>query len=129
MQKQQKGLGMEEKNAPPATIDEYISQCPEEVQPVLKEIRAVIKESAPGAVEKISYRMPGFYLKGMLVWFAAFKNHIGFYPTGAGIEAFKEELSAYKFSKGAVQFPLDQPIPYELIRRIVKYRVAENVKK
>jgi uncharacterized protein YdhG (YjbR/CyaY superfamily) len=120
---------MEEKKAHLTTIDEYISQCPEDVQPILVKIRAVIKESAPDAVEKISYRMPAFYLKGTLVWFAAFTHHIGFYPTGAGIEAFKEELSAYKFSKGAVQFPLDQPIPYELIRRIVKYRVAENLKK
>ncbi len=113
----------------PTTIDEYIEQFPEDVQQILTRVREVIKESAPDAVEKISYQMPGFYLKGMLVWFAGHKNHLGFYPTGAGIEAFKDELSPYKFSKGAVQFPLDQPIPYNLISKIVKYRVAQNQKK
>ncbi|NJD60210.1 MAG: hypothetical protein C3F13_06440 [Anaerolineales bacterium] len=111
------------------TIDEYIAQFPEEMQLILQKVREVIKETAPGAVEKISYQMPGFYLKGMLVWFAGHKNHIGFYPTGEGIEAFKGELLPYKFSKGAVQFPLDQPIPYDLIRKMVKYRVEQNLKK
>ena len=120
---------MEGKKGHPTTIDEYISQCPEDVQPVLTRIRAVIKESAPRAVEKISYQMPAFYLNGMLVWFAVHKNHIGFYPTGSGIEAFKEEISAYKWAKGTVQFPLDEPMPYELISKIVKFRVAENLKK
>jgi uncharacterized protein YdhG (YjbR/CyaY superfamily) len=120
---------MEGKSDKPTTIDEYIAQCPEDVQPILAKVRAVIKESAPGAVEKISYQMPAFYLKGNLVYFGAHKNHIGFYPTGSGIEAFKEELSDYKWSKGAVQFPLDQPIPYDLISRIVKFRVAQNLKK
>jgi uncharacterized protein YdhG (YjbR/CyaY superfamily) len=113
----------------PTTIDEYIAQCPADVQPVLQEIRKVIKESAPGAMEKISYQMPGFYQKGMLVWFAAHANHIGFYPTGEGIEAFKGELTTYKTSKGAVQFPLREPIPFDLIQKIVKYRVAANLKK
>jgi uncharacterized protein YdhG (YjbR/CyaY superfamily) len=113
----------------PTTIDEYIDQFPEDVQQILARVREVIKESAPGAVEKISYQMPGFYLKGMLVWFAGYKNHIGFYPTGEGIEAFKEELSPYKFSKGAVQFPLNRPIPYDLIRKMVKFRIAENQEK
>ena len=120
---------MEKTAAQPTTIDEYIAQFPEEVRQILFKIRAVIHESAPGAVEKISYRMPAFDLHGSLVWFAAYKRHIGFYPTAAGIEAFKTELSAYKSSKGAVQFPLDKPIPYELISQIVKYRVAEQLKK
>ncbi len=113
----------------PTTIDEYIAQYPQDVQQILVKIRAVIKESAPEAVEKISYQMPGFYLNGSLVWFGAHQHHIGFYPTPSGIEAFKEELSAYKCSKGAVQFPLDKPMPYELIGKIVKFRVAENLKK
>ena len=120
---------MEVEKSHPTTIDEYISQFPEDVQHLLVKIRAVIKESAPEAVEKISYQMPAFYLKGNLVWFGAHQHHIGFYPTGSGIEAFKEELSAYKWSKGAVQFPLDKPMPYELISKIVKFRVTENLKK
>jgi uncharacterized protein YdhG (YjbR/CyaY superfamily) len=120
---------MKEKKAHSTTIDEYIAQFPEDVQPILARIRAVIRESAPGAVEKISYQMPTFYLRGNLVHFAAHPHHIGFYPTPSGIEAFKDELSAYKWSKGAVQFPLDQPIPYDLIGRIVRYRVAEIMNK
>jgi uncharacterized protein YdhG (YjbR/CyaY superfamily) len=123
-----KGIRMEGKKGP-TTIDEYIAQVPEDVQPVLNKIRAVIKESAPGATERISYQMPAFYLNGNLVYFGAHPHHIGFYPTGSGIEAFKEELSGYKWSKGAVQFPLDQPIPYDLISRITRFRVAENLKK
>src|SRR5512141_1633929 len=102
---------METKNVRPATIDEYIARCPEDVQPLLQQMRAVIKKSAPEAVEKISYGMPGFYLKGMLVWFGLHQHHLGFYPTGEGMAAFKEELSGYKSSKGAVQFPLGDPIP------------------
>jgi len=117
---------MEENKGRPTTIDEYIAQCPEDMQPILEKIRTVIKESAPGAVEKISYQMPAFYLNSILVWFGAHAHHIGFYPTGAGIEAFKEELSPYKWSKGAVQFPLDEPMPYELIKKIVKWRVTQN---
>jgi uncharacterized protein YdhG (YjbR/CyaY superfamily) len=120
---------MEGKKDHPATIDEYIAQFPQDVQHILTRIRAVIQESAPQAVERISYQMPAFYLKGNLVYFGAHKHHIGFYPTGSGVEAFKEELSAYKGSKGAVQFPLDKPIPYDLISQIVKFRVAENLKK
>ncbi len=116
------------KKGHPTTIDEYISQFPEDVRHVLVRIRAVIKESAPEAVERISYQMPAFYLNGYLVWFAAFKHHIGLYPRPSGIEAFKEKLSAYKGSKGTVQFQLDEPIPYELISEIVKFRVAENLK-
>lgn len=121
-----KGRAVEKKNNAPKTIDEYISRFPEDVRLILTQIRTVIKESAPGAVEKISYQMPTFYLKGNLVHFAAFKNHIGFYPTPSGIEAFKDDLSRYKWSKGAVQFPIDEPMPYDLIRRIVEFRVTEN---
>jgi len=120
---------MESKKDHPTTIDEYIAQFPEEVQQILVEIRALIKEITPEAVEKFSYQMPGFYLNGMLVWFAGHKNHIGFYPTRVGIQAFKDELSPYKFSKGAVQLPLNQPIPYDLIRKMVKFRIAENQRK
>jgi uncharacterized protein YdhG (YjbR/CyaY superfamily) len=110
------------------TIDEYIAQFPEDVQQILAKIRAVIKEIAPDAEEKISYQMPAFYLNGNLVWFAAYKRHIGVYPVPSGNDAFNEELSAYKRGKGTIQFPLDKPIPYDLIRRIVKYRVSENLK-
>jgi uncharacterized protein YdhG (YjbR/CyaY superfamily) len=120
---------MEGNKGHPTTIDEYISQFPEDVQHILAKIRAVIKESAPEAVEIISYQMPAFYLNGYLVWFGGYPHHIGFYPKGTGIDAFKEELSAYKWRKGSVQFPLDKPIPYELISKIVKFRVAENPKK
>jgi uncharacterized protein YdhG (YjbR/CyaY superfamily) len=120
---------MDKNTNKPTTTDEYIAQFPKEMQSILQKVRAVIKESAPGAVEKISYAMPGFYLNGMLVWFAGHSTYIGFYPTGEGIEAFKDELTPYKFSKGAVQFPLDQPLPYDLIRRITKYRLERNTKK
>jgi uncharacterized protein YdhG (YjbR/CyaY superfamily) len=111
------------------SIDEYIATFPEEIQKILQELRAVIKAAAPEAVEKISYQMPTFDLKGNLVHFAAFKHHIGFYPTPGGIEAFKDELSVYQGAKGSIRFPLDQPMPLELIRKIVKLRVAENLKK
>jgi uncharacterized protein YdhG (YjbR/CyaY superfamily) len=120
---------MDEKGNRPATVDEYISQFPEDVQDILHKIRVVIKQSAPGITERISYQMPGFYLNGMVVWFAVHKNHIGFYPKGSGIEIFKTELSEYKTSKGAVQFPLNKPIPYELISKMVKYNVTKNLKK
>jgi uncharacterized protein YdhG (YjbR/CyaY superfamily) len=120
---------MGEKKGQPTTIDEYIAQFPEDVQQILVKIRAVIKESAPEAVEKISYQMPGFYLNGFLVSFAVWKHHIGFYPRSSGMEASIEELSAYKGTKGSVHFPLDEPMPYELIGKLVKVRVAENLKK
>ena len=110
------------------TIDEYILQFPPEVQEILEKLREVVKEAAPEAEEKISYQMPAFYLHGNLVHFAAHKNHIGFYPTPNGIDAFKNNLSEYKGAKGSVQFPLERPIPYELISEIVKFRVAENQK-
>jgi uncharacterized protein YdhG (YjbR/CyaY superfamily) len=110
------------------TIDEYIAEFPEEIQDILTKIRTVIREAVPEATEKISYQMPTFYLKGNLVHFAAFKKHIGFYPTPSGISEFQEELSHYKGAKGSVQFPLDQPIPYDLIRRITLYRKEEKLK-
>jgi len=109
------------------TIDEYIASFPLDIQARLKAMRAAVRAAAPEAEEKISYQMPTFFLKGNLVHFAAFKQHIGFYPTPRGIEEFKEELSSYKGSKGAVQFPLDQPLPLELVARIVRFRVAENL--
>lgn len=111
------------------SIDEYISTFPQEIQEILNNLRKVIKEAAPDAVEKISYQMPAFALHGILVYFAAFKNHIGFYPTASGIDAFKHELSEYKWSKGAIQFPIKKPLPYELVSRIVKFRVLENIEK
>ncbi len=111
------------------SIDEYIASCPEETRKILEEIRSIIKTAAPQAYEKISYQMPTFDLKGNLVHFAAHKNHIGFYPTPSGIEKFKQELSAYESSKGAVQFPLDKPIPFGLISKIVAFRVQENLEK
>jgi uncharacterized protein YdhG (YjbR/CyaY superfamily) len=113
----------------PTTIDAYIARFPDEVQAVLSKIRAVIREAAPEATEKISYQMPTFYLNGNLVHFGAHTDHIGFYPTPAGIEAFQEELAQYKGAKGSVQFPLDEPMPYELIGRITRYRAEENRKK
>lgn len=111
----------------PQTIDEYIAGFPADVQDVLQKIRMTIHEAAPEATEKISYQMPTFYLKGNLVHFAAFREHIGFYPVPTGIEKFKKELSVYKQGKGSVQFPLDQPMPYDLITKIVKFRVKENL--
>ncbi|MEH7125969.1 DUF1801 domain-containing protein [Bacillus sp. JJ1773] len=120
---------MEQQTTIPKSIDEYILQYPQEIQEILKTIRKVIKESAPNAEEKISYAMPTFALNGNLVHFAAFKNHIGLYPTASGINTFKQELSGYKTSKGAVQFPIGKPIPYELISKIVKFRVEENKRK
>ena len=120
---------MENKKASPNSIDEYIASFPEETQKILQKLRAAIKAAAPGAQEKISYQMPAFAQKGILVYFAAWKNHIGFYPTSSGTQAFKQELSAYKNSKGSVKFPLDKPLPLDLISNIVRFRVAENLKK
>ncbi len=108
-----------------ATIDEYIAEFPPQTQAVLEQMRALIRASAPDAVETISYAIPTFDLNGHLVHFAGYRNHIGFYPTGRGIEAFRDELASYKGGKGSVQFPLDQPLPVDLIRRIVEFRVAE----
>lgn len=110
------------------TIDEYIAAFPEEVQQLLNEMRAAIRAAAPEAIEKISYQMPTYYLKGNLVHFAAHQRHIGFYPAPSGIEAFREELEEYHFAKGSVQFPFSQPLPLELIRKIVQFRVEENLR-
>jgi uncharacterized protein YdhG (YjbR/CyaY superfamily) len=123
-----KGEFMEENKITNDLIDEYILKFPDEVQEILNTLRNVIKESAPEAEEKISYQMPTFVLNGNLVHFAAYKNHIGFYPTPSGIEEFKNELSEYKGAKGSIQFPIEKPLPYELISKIVKYRVVENKK-
>jgi len=111
------------------TIDEYISSFPKEIQTLLEQVRETIHKAAPEAEEAIKYAMPTFVLNGNLVHFAAFKKHIGFYPVPSGIEAFKKELSFYKGAKGSVQFPLDKPMPLELISRIVQFRVNENLKK
>jgi len=102
------------------TIDEYIATFPKETQKILQEVRATIKAAAPDAKEKISYQMPTFYLNGNLIHFAAFKNHIGIYPTPSGTEAFKDEISMYQSAKGSIRLPIDEPIPLELIGRIVK---------
>lgn len=110
-------------------IDDYIAGFPADIQVKLKKMRSTIKKAAPEALETINYQMPTFQLKGNLVHFAAFKNHVGFYPAPSAIENFNMELSAYKSSKGAVQFPLDQPIPYDLVSKIVKFRVKENIEK
>lgn len=110
-------------------IDAYISLFPKEVQTVLQKVREVISKAAPGAEETINYGIPTFTLKGNLVHFAAFKNHIGFYPTPSAIEAFKKELSIYEGAKGSVQFPLSKAMPFSLITKIVKYRVKENIAK
>ena len=110
------------------SIDEYIATFPADIQQILQEIRATIHAAAPEATEKISYQMPTFYLNGNLVHFAAFKNHIGFYPTPTGVDAFAQDLAKFKGAKGSVQFPLDQPMPLDLITRIVEYRVAESQK-
>jgi uncharacterized protein YdhG (YjbR/CyaY superfamily) len=113
----------------PKNIDEYISGFPEDIQKILEQVRSTIRKSAPEAEEAIRYDIPTFILHGNLVHFAAFKNHIGFYATPSGNEAFSKELSKYKGGKGSVQFPLEQPMPLDLIRRIVEYRVGENRKK
>jgi uncharacterized protein YdhG (YjbR/CyaY superfamily) len=110
------------------TIDEYINAFPRRIQVILADIRQAIRTAAPAAIETISYQMPTLKLNGNLVHFAAYKNHIGFYPAPSGIKAFKRELLPYKWSKGAVQFPLDRPIPYDLIKKIVVFRVSENLK-
>lgn len=109
-----------------ASIDEYIASFVPETRAILQQLREVIRESAPDATEKISYQMPTFALHGNLVHFAAYPRHIGFYPAPSGIAAFQQELSSYKTSKGAVQFPIDEPLPYELIGKMVRFRAAEN---
>jgi uncharacterized protein YdhG (YjbR/CyaY superfamily) len=113
--------------AAPKDIDQYIAGFPHDVQETLEKIRETIRKAAPDAEETISYQIPTFTLKGNLVHFAAFKKHIGFYPTSTGIEKFKNELSAYETARGTVRFPLGQPVPFGLIVKIVKFRVRENL--
>jgi uncharacterized protein YdhG (YjbR/CyaY superfamily) len=110
-------------------IDDYIATFPEDTRALLERMRVIIRKAAPKAEEVISYNMPAFRQYGVLVYFAGYKNHIGFYPTGSGIMAFKEEIANYKNSKGAVQFPLDKPLPVGLITKMVKYRVQEDKEK
>ncbi|MDD5037702.1 MAG: DUF1801 domain-containing protein [Dehalococcoidales bacterium] len=113
-----------------STIDEYIKTFPEDIQSILEKMRQTIREAAPGAIEAISYQMPTFKLNGKnLVHFAAWAKHIGFYPTPSGTEAFQKELSPYKAAKGSVQFPLDKPMPFDLVEKIVIFRVKETLKK
>ena len=109
-----------------SNVDEYIAVFPPGTQAILQELRQTIKKAAPKAEEVISYNMPGYKLNGMLVWYAGYKNHIGFYPKPSGLKAFEKELSGYKSSKGAVQFPIDKPMPLSLVTRIVKMRIKEN---
>jgi uncharacterized protein YdhG (YjbR/CyaY superfamily) len=111
------------------SIDEYIAKFPEDIQLLLEQMRATIKKAAPDASEKISYQMPTFFLKGNLVHFAALKNHIGFYPTPSAIVKYEKELKKYISTKGAVQFPLDKPLPLKLVTKMVEFRVEENLKK
>ncbi len=113
----------------PANIDDYIATFPQEVQVTLEMLRQTIRKAAPDATEKISYQMPTFYLNGNLVHFTAFKKHIGFYPAPSGISEFKDELVKYKTSKGAIQFPIDSALPHTLVKKIVQFRVKENLAK
>jgi len=112
--------------AAPKTVDDYIGRFPPNVRALLTKVRTTIKAAAPTALEKISYQMPTFYLNGNLVHFAAHPQHLGFYPTPSGITAFQKELTPYKSAKGSVQFPLDESMPLDLIRKIVEFRVKEN---
>lgn len=117
---------MEEKGI--ETIDEYIAGYPSKIQDILKELRTFIKQYAPGATEKISWGMPTFYLQGNLVHFAVNKGYIGLYPGESVVSVFKDELTGYKTTKGSIHLPLDKPMPYDLIKKIVEYRVVENKK-
>jgi len=107
------------------TVDEYISAFPPSTQKILKDVRKIIHEAVPQAEDVISYNMPAIKLKSILVYYAAYERHIGFYPTASPIDVFKDQLSDYKFSKGAIQFPIDKPMPFDLITRIVKFRMKE----
>jgi len=120
---------MDRHKAKVASIDDYIAACPEDVRKPLERLRAAIRAAAPGAGEKISYGIPTFTLNGNLVHFAAFTKHISFFPTSSGVRAFKRELAAYSLATGTVRFPLGRPVPLGLIRRIVRFRVAENLKR
>ena len=118
---------MRTKQTAPRNIDEYIAAFPDDVQKVLEKIRITIRKAAPDAEEAISYQIPTFKLKGNLIHFAAYKKHIGLYPAPRGSEEFKKELASYEGGKGTVRFPLDKPIPFDLISRIVKFRVKKNL--
>ena len=120
---------MRNNQRPPTNIDEYIAGFPNDVRKILERIRTTIRKAAPDAEETIKYQLPTFTLKGNLIHFGAFKKHIGFYPAPRGIEEFKSELSAYEGEKATVRFPLDKPIPYDLISRIVKFRKKVNLEK
>ena len=111
------------------TVDEYISTFQPGTKGILEEVRKTVKEAAPQAKEVISYNMPAIKMNGVLVYYAAYKEHIGFYPTASPIDIFKNEISAYKWSKGAVQFPIDKPMPLDLISKIVKFRVQQDSEK
>ena len=113
----------------PKTIDEYIAHFPAKTQQILQQVRETIRKAVPNAKEVISYKMPAFKQNGILVYFAAYEKHIGFYPTGSGIEAFHHEFGGYKWSKGAVQFPIDKPMPLDLITRITKYKAERDLEK
>jgi uncharacterized protein YdhG (YjbR/CyaY superfamily) len=108
------------------TVDEYISTFPASTKKILQQVRKTIKDAAPQAEDVISYNMPASKLKGILVYYAAYEKHIGFYPTASGIKVFEDQLGDYKFSKGAIQFPIDKPMPVDLITKIVKFRVRET---
>jgi len=120
---------MKLQNTGPKDIDSYIASFPKDIQAILEKLRKTIREAAPEATETISYQMPTFRLNGNLVHFAAYETHIGFYPAPSGITAFKKELSVYKNAKGSVQFPINEPLPFDLITRIVQFRVIENLEK
>ncbi len=117
---------MANRNSPPATVEAYFAQFPPHVQQILFELRAAIQNSAPDAEEKIGYNMPAYYQDGFLVSFSAWKNHVGFYPRSAAMDAAIQGLSDFKGSKGSIHFPLDRPVPHDLIRKIVEFRLAEN---
>jgi uncharacterized protein YdhG (YjbR/CyaY superfamily) len=117
---------MNNKKTSIGTVDKYIEQFPKEVQKTLRKIRAVIKRAAPNSTERISYQMPTYTMNRNLVHFAGYKKHIGFYPTPSGISAFRKQLALYEGAKGTVRFPIDRPIPFDLIARIVRYRVEED---
>jgi uncharacterized protein YdhG (YjbR/CyaY superfamily) len=113
----------------PASVDEYIGAFPKDVQKKLKQLRSLIRKTAPGADERLSYGMPAFFLNGILVWYAAYAKHIGLYPKAAAIQRFEGNLSKFKHAKGSVQFPLDKPLPVQIITKIVKFRIAENARR
>jgi uncharacterized protein YdhG (YjbR/CyaY superfamily) len=120
-----RGGGQAMKNTAPKNIDEYLGRYPKEIQTILQKIRIAIRKAAPSAKETISYQMPAFRQGGVLVYFAAFSDHISFFPTSSGVRKFQKELGKYETSKGTIKFPLDKPIPYGLISKITKFRVGE----